>query len=314
MGSNAAQDEFNALFHKTGFESGKAHPEDAALASDHDASDREDEPSTFFNDEEDADDMAVNTTSSTYYVPRATRLANTGPKGVIADAQAFEQAKRQALSSTTSPKKKRLSFLGGQSPPSAYKNEEFDKSSGDEDDEGFMAMWRQRRLMELTSNKFANVLGRSGGKKVYGHLTRVSAEGYLDAIEKAPADTVVVVLIYDHLVRLLTCFTSQLPETKLTNRKAEISVLVEDAVREMARTHSKTRFVKLHYAEAEFEPAGVPAFLAYRGGEKFAGFVPVSDEIPDTEDLSARSLTALLQRYYSPLRSKLSMRSYILIL
>jgi hypothetical protein len=67
----------------------------------------------------------------------------------------------------------------------------------------------------------------------------------------------------------------------------------------MASIHNTTRFIKLHYTEAEFEPAGVPALLAYRGGEKFAGFVPVSDEIPDTEDLSARSLTALLQRYLS---------------
>jgi hypothetical protein len=78
--------------------------------------------------------------------------------------------------------------------------------------------------------------------------------------------------------------------------QSEISNLVEDAVREMATLHPTTRFVKLHYAEAEFESAGVPALLAYRGGDKFAGFVPVSDEIPDNEELSARSLTALLQR------------------
>ena len=65
----------------------------------------------------------------------------------------------------------------------------------------------------------------------------------------------------------------------------------------MAATFKTSRFIKLHYTEAEFEPAGVPALLAYRGGDKFAGFVPVSDEIPDNEELSARSLTALLQRY-----------------
>ena len=58
----------------------------------------------------------------------------------------------------------------------------------------------------------------------------------------------------------------------------------------MASIHTTARFVKLHYTDAEFEPAGVPALLAYRGGDKFAGFVPISDEIPDNEDLSARSL------------------------
>lgn len=69
----------------------------------------------------------------------------------------------------------------------------------------------------------------------------------------------------------------------------------------MASTFTTHRWIKLHYSEAEFEPAGVPALLAYRNGDKFAGFVPVSDEIPDNEELSARSLTALLQRYSLPI-------------
>ena len=73
--------------------------------------------------------------------------------------------------------------------------------------------------------------------------------------------------------------------------------MVEDVVRELARTNNTTRFVKLHYQEAEMEVAGVPALLAYRGGDKFAGLVPVMDEMPEEEDLSARSLGALLQRY-----------------
>jgi hypothetical protein len=82
-----------------------------------------------------------------------------------------------------------------------------------------------------------------------------------------------------------------------TSSQSEVSNLVEDAVREMARNHNSTRFIKFHYAEAEFEPAGVPALLAYRNGDKFAGFVPISDEIPDNEELSAKTLTSLLQRY-----------------
>ena len=45
------------------------------------------------------------------------------------------------------------------------------------------------------------------------------------------------------------------------------------------------------------EPAGVPAVLAYRGGEKFAGLVPVIQEIPDDADLSADTLESVLRRY-----------------
>ena len=49
------------------------------------------------------------------------------------------------------------------------------------------------------------------------------------------------------------------------------------------------------------EPAGVPALIAYRGGDKFAGLVPVIDEIPDDADLSSRTLEAVMKRYkYKP--------------
>lgn len=55
--------------------------------------------------------------------------------------------------------------------------------------------------------------------------------------------------------------------------------------------------MKLGYEDAEMEPAGVPAVIAYRGGDKFAGLVPVFDELPDDADLSERTLEAVMQRY-----------------
>lgn len=45
------------------------------------------------------------------------------------------------------------------------------------------------------------------------------------------------------------------------------------------------------------EPAGVPAIIAYRGGDKFAGLVPVIDEIPDDAELSALTLETVMKRY-----------------
>jgi hypothetical protein len=57
------------------------------------------------------------------------------------------------------------------------------------------------------------------------------------------------------------------------------------------------RFVKLHFEDAEMEPAGVPALLAYRGGDKFAGLVPLIQEIPDDADLSATTLDKVLKRH-----------------
>lgn len=44
------------------------------------------------------------------------------------------------------------------------------------------------------------------------------------------------------------------------------------------------------------EPAGVPAVLAYRNGDKFAGLVPILQEIPDDADLSAITLENVMRR------------------
>lgn len=54
--------------------------------------------------------------------------------------------------------------------------------------------------------------------------------------------------------------------------------------------------MKLHYDDAQMEPAGVPAIIAYRGGDKFAGLVPLVDELPDDADLSAATLETVMQR------------------
>lgn len=75
--------------------------------------------------------------------------------------------------------------------------------------------------------------------------------------------------------------------------------MVEECIKSLARKHKATRFVKLHFQDAEMEPAGVPAVLAYRGGDKFAGLVPMVDEIPDDADLSATTLESLFQRSVS---------------
>ena len=73
--------------------------------------------------------------------------------------------------------------------------------------------------------------------------------------------------------------------------------MIEDCVRTLAKKHGNTRFVRLHYQDAEMEPAGVPAIIAYRGGEKFGGLVPVMEEMPDDAELSSLTLEAVMLRY-----------------
>lgn len=226
--STAAQDEFNALVNSQR-ELSTQHPEDAAAASS-DFSDVE-SPSYGHELEEIGSPDKMR---STYFIPKLRSDANTGPKGVIADAQAFEAAKKQHRFSFARKQNQASSVSPPQGLPRAYRGEDYEKSSGEEDDEdGFMARWRQRRLQELTDRKSGRNMSPAS-RKTWGTLVKVDAEGFLDAIEQVGEHTVVVVFIYDHavclplpvflkeFVRLLTAFSLR---SQFSSRTAFVTLL-----------------------------------------------------------------------------------------
>jgi len=75
--------------------------------------------------------------------------------------------------------------------------------------------------------------------------------------------------------------------------------MVDECMRQVAKRNDTVRFVKLHNTDAEMEEEGVPAVLAYKGGEKFAGLVPLLNELPDDSELSAVSLETAFRRSVS---------------
>lgn len=214
---SAAQDEFNQLVANNRAAS-RSHPEDAhASSSEPDHSD--DEPtitsrrrlqrsraadSDSDTDERPADNM-VSSRTANYHVPTTVFAANTGPKGVIADAQAFEKAHKKSFRRTL------LSVAGLDS--SSYKSTRdepsgrrtpADGSSGSEDDEErFMRKWRASRMQELQNRSIRRSSPRG---RVFGNVETVDAIGYLDAIEKVTSDTVVVVMIFDPRVCVSSFF------------------------------------------------------------------------------------------------------------
>jgi hypothetical protein len=226
MASTAAQDEFNNLFPNSG-SSHRAHPEDEAAGfSDRSDNEAGDEPTAQSSYERDEDASETANMKSTYFIPKLRSEANTGPKGVIADAQAFEQAKKQHRFSFARKSRKSSSPSGIPSDaaalPHAYRNEDYEKSSGEEDEDGFMARWRQRRLQELTDKRFGRNVS-PGSRRIWGTLQKVDAEGYLDAIEQVGKNTVVVVFIYDHAVSrstvCVTCYMDYSPDFEMNSRK-----------------------------------------------------------------------------------------------
>lgn len=86
--------------------------------------------------------------------------------------------------------------------------------------------------------------------------------------------------------------------------QSDISNLVEECMRQVAKRNDTVRFVKLHNADAEMEEEGVPAVLAYKGGDKFAGLVPLLNELPDDSELSAVSLETAFRRSVSLIKQQ----------
>lgn len=197
---SAAQEEFNQLV-KNSREISSSHPEDRD--SDSPAFSDEDSKvprrSDRHPDSSDEDEAAPNMVSSTnYHIPKHTFEANTGPKGVIADAQAFERARkksfRQTLLSAAGLDNAGAFAAKTSREESPRRNRSGSPTSSDDDEDRFMRKWRASRMQELQSrnNRQSSPRGR-----VYGRVDNVDAAGYLDAIEKVTPDAIVVVCIYD---------------------------------------------------------------------------------------------------------------------
>ncbi|KAF2796766.1 hypothetical protein K505DRAFT_359048 [Melanomma pulvis-pyrius CBS 109.77] len=264
MTTTAAQAEFNELIRDK--DTHHSHPEDRLDDSDH--SDAESSHAADFLERTDTDDELDLPTDmrSNYYLPSIRSEANTGPKGVIADAHAFEQAKKQA--------QKQARRFSKRSPPSSYHATAYhDDKSEDDSEDSFMKKWRESRLRDL-ENVGQRIRSRttSPSKKIYGDLPAVDALGFLNATEHMSRDLVVVVLIYDD--------------------RSDTSATVETYMREVAQRNNTIRFIKLHCEDADMGlvDADLPAVLIYKRNALFASYLPVTAALPKDSELSAISL------------------------
>jgi hypothetical protein len=269
--ADPAQDEVDRYF--SGPSTVAVHPEDRDAQSD--KSDQEEETTTSKtitsrrreghadSDDNDSDNenMATMTaTRTSYHIPNTTHHANTGPKGVIADAQNFHRAKKSSFrnrlstfaSGFASFNPPKTTLFNGDKKKSPSNSDHSDLGGSDEDsDSEFMNNWRAQRMQELTAGAHNNTIRRvSPSRRTWGTLQEVDANGYLDAIEKVSDEDIVVVMIF--------------------NPDSARSLAVEDELNMIAYRNSRTRFVKLHYDIAEMETVETPAVLAYRKGDVFA--------------------------------------------
>ena len=195
--STSAQDEFDALYSNNQHSRTGRHPEDTIQ------SDSSDNDSTTLNEDEKSHPASPVMPTATY-LPTTQFDANTGPKGVIADARSFETAKKRSFRQTLYNLSSGIT--NGGSPNRKWREKSKSPSpdiSADEEEDEFMRTWRANRIDELTSmNQDIRTRRQSPSQRTYGSLVTVDPSGYLDAVEKVPAYTTVVVLIYDDEVSL----------------------------------------------------------------------------------------------------------------
>ncbi|TDZ30096.1 Phosducin-like protein [Colletotrichum spinosum] len=284
-----AQEEFNALLAAQSRDDSRVHPEDR----DYDRRERDsldlDEEAAYRNSQIDAA-MRMPTlgqTSSDLKLPPASFDAGrtTGVKGVIADARNYENARKSSFITRARSTVRRSIFgLEGLNSQSTRKSEsesdEGNNSDNSQDEESFLAQWRESRRRELENESSKGIRNRrtSPSVRIYGRMDEVDALGYLDAIEKVARDTIVVVFVYD-------------PE-------CDVSATIESALMPLVSHHATIHFVKVHYLDIEFDNAAVPSILAYRNqGDMFANLTGIIEMIPDDEAFSTDTLARLFEKH-----------------
>ena len=205
--SASAQDEFNAFHNSNQSDRLKSHPEDrsdSSSTSGHDSSTlHSDRPDT--GDETLASNASNTMPMATTYIPTSTQFdANTGPKGVIADARSFETARKRSFRRTLYAFSNTITGGGLDKEKKVMREKSKSPSpdlSADDEEDDFMRTWRANRLEQLATQKQEiRTRRQSPSQRRYGSLVTVDPIGYLDAVEKVPSYTTVVVLIYDDQV------------------------------------------------------------------------------------------------------------------
>lgn len=200
---SAAQEEFKELMRDKGRRS--QHPEDDIDRQSFLNISDDDDPTPSSSRAFREDDARQSMNNARTTIPNKRFGANTGPKGVISDAQDFRDSRRSARMSARNSMESTLRApeqpRSGHVSPALEALEDEDEDAEMDDD--FMRRWRESRLQEMQhgSHKSSSIHGNGRpSRRLYGGLATVDGEGYLEAVDKSDPDTVVVVYIYDDYV------------------------------------------------------------------------------------------------------------------
>lgn len=294
MPTTAAQDEFDALVSRNTARASRHRADSSSSASStssppppgrrtpalrngrtsHDIDDDDDD-----NDDTHDSATAGRGPAATNLPRRGPAGANTGPKGVIADARAYEAARRRARMQGSADADAGADGDDGddgagrhwtdgarRSPDAASPDPDSDADA----DSTFLSTWRARRIAQLSAPRPpAPPTG----------LRAVTGPSFLSAVDGAEPGQSVVVYI---------------PDAEGSSLGIGYAAQLDGVARRCAAGgEAAPVWISLDAETAEVDEAGLPALLVYRDGEKVAGWVPLRDEVPFTCNVTVNLETAL---------------------
>eukprot|EP00013_Stygamoeba_regulata_P000743 CAMPEP_0177636806 /NCGR_PEP_ID=MMETSP0447-20121125/4632_1 /TAXON_ID=0 /ORGANISM="Stygamoeba regulata, Strain BSH-02190019" /LENGTH=330 /DNA_ID=CAMNT_0019138687 /DNA_START=37 /DNA_END=1030 /DNA_ORIENTATION=- len=193
---------------------------------------------------------------------------NTGPKGVLAD---YKEAKRELRDRRLVERQRFYDKLagkqvGGERPRVAGVHlkvpnlvDEAALASDEElnSDEELLAMLEEEDdefIKDWAVKRFTSMLGHA---TIFGSVTDVSADAFLEEVDKAPKDVHVVVHVYRHRVEACSRLALQL--------------------RKLAAAHTHVKFISMNADEykKDYDDVALPTLLIYKGGELVQSFIPL---------------------------------------
>ncbi|CAH1264415.1 PDC [Branchiostoma lanceolatum] len=198
------------------------------------------------------------------------QATNTGPKGVLEDWRRFKQLETERRAEQQAEKValvKKLAFTCRSELNDAEKTE----GQEDEDvelDEDFLRWYREQRLREMQQ--------KASSLPTFGNVLDLTRSQYVDAIDKENKYVLIIIHIFERFV----------PGCDAVNGCFQC----------LAQDHPRVKFCRIQSSEADvsqtFTSKGLPAILAYRGGQLVANFLRITDQLGD--DFFAGDLESFL--------------------
>ncbi|XP_013192784.1 phosducin-like protein [Amyelois transitella] len=203
--------------------------------------------------------------------------SNTGPKGVLEDWRRFQEMERAArrekeIESWELAKKLTLATRTAAEEEQAKEVEALEEEWKELLDEEYLMKYQQQRKQELME-KLQKL------KKFGKVLTLNSKEEFLDAIDQEDPTVTVVVHIYNH--------------------SEEACQTMDGCLKILSQEHPAVKFCRIQADKTglsrQFKVDGVPALLAYKGGDIIGNFVGLGKTLG--EDFFATDVEGYLVSY-----------------